>query len=367
MRPHRTVLPAIGALVYAGTVLAAIASGDGFAVEAIAFFAGGPIYATVGIIILLNRPGHRIGWLLLLLGIALTITAVGPMLLDVLSPLRWAIRPLRTILEGLVEWSGSVAILIGTILVLVWFPDGRTTSRLGRFLELGCVAFVAVTVVTSLGDNEATNAAAFLVVITLYLLSIVELGIRTMRAPPRERAAMRYVFASAVIVTLFMVGVLTIGDAVPFLWSFWISATILPAIAVAVAISRHHLYDIDRLVSRSIAYALVTAILFAVFAAVNLTLQQVLGSVVRANGSAVAISTLVVAALFQPLRIRLQRVVDRRFNRGRYDAALTVESYAGRLRDELDLTTLTTELQRVTASTVQPASTAVWLRSRARP
>ena len=178
---------------------------------------------------------------------------------------------------------------------------------------------------------------------------------------------MRYVFASAVIVTLFMVGVLTIGDAVPFLWSVWISTTILPAIAVAIAISRHHLYDIDRLVSRSIAYALVTAILFTVFAAVNLTLQQVLGSVVRANGSAVAISTLVVAALFQPLRIRLQRVVDRRFNRGRYDAALTVESYAGRLRDELDLTTLTTDLQRVTASTVQPASTAVWLRSRARP
>ena len=363
MDRHRIALLGTGALVYACALVAGIASGQGFSIEGIAFLAGGPIYATVGIIILLHRPGHRIGRLLLLLGIALSITAVGPFLLDALSPVRWVIGPLRIVLELLVAWSGSIAILVGTILVLVWFPDGRTSSRLGRAIELGCLLLVAITMATSLSGEGATNVAAFLMVITLFVLSLVEIGIRTRRAAPRERAAMHYVFASALVVTLFMVGVLTIGNEVPFLWSFWVTATILPAIAVAIAIRRHHLYDIDRLISRSIAYTIVTLVLVAVFSGVGITVQWLLSPWTRGETIVVAASTLVVATLFAPLRSRVQGVVDRRFDRGRYDAARTVEAYAGRLRDELDLMTLTADLRRVTTSTVQPTSTGVWLRT----
>lgn len=365
MNPHRTALLAVGVLIYAGVVLAMLTDASEFDLTSISFVIGGPIYATVGIVILVNRPGHRIGRLLLILGIGLTITVVGPLLLEVLAPFRWAIRPLRVVLEFLVEWSGSIALLIGTILVLVWFPDGRATSRLGRFIEVSSIVFVIGSVASSLrSGSDLANTVVFLAAITLYLLAIIELGIRTARAAPREQAAMRWVFASAAIVSVFMVGVMTIGNSLPFLWNLWINATILPAIAVAIAISRHHLYDIDRFISRTIAYSLVTVILFAVFAVVNVSLQTALGSLVLDNAIAVAVSTLVVATLFQPLRTRLQRVVDRRFDRGRYDANRTVEDYATRLRDELDLITLTTDLQRVTASAVQPVKAGVWLRGR---
>ena len=368
MDRHRAALVAITVLLYGAVGVAALTNGEGLSLEGIAFFGGGPIYATVGCIILIHRPGHRIGRLLLLLGIALTFTAVGPMLLDVLSPLRWAIRPLRTILAFFVEWAGPIAILVGTILVLVWFPSGRATSRLGRVIELASVVFVVGTIPSSLnGPDELASAAVFLAIIGLYLLAILELGIRTAHAASREQGAMRWVFASAAIVTLFMVGVMTIGSNIPALWSLWINSTILPAIAVAIAISRHHLYDIDRLISRSISYSLVTVILFAVFGIVNITLQTAFGSMVPDNSIAVAVSTLVVATLFQPLRVRLQRIVDRRFDRGHYDAARTVEAYAGRLRDEIDLTTLTGDLQLVTATAVQPSSTGVWLRASGPP
>ena len=170
-----------------------------------------------------------------------------------------------------------------------------------------------------------------------------------------------------------MVGVLVLGDRVPVLWNLWIASTVLPAIAVAVAISRHHLYDIDRLVSRSIAYTLVTVILVAVFGALVIGIATVGGGVLAflvlpplqgGETMTVAVATLVVATLFAPLRSRVQTMVDRRFDRSAYDAARTVETYAGRLRDELDLSTLTSELQRVTSGTFQPTDAAVWLRDR---
>ena len=141
-----------------------------------------------------------------------------------------------------------------------------------------------------------------------------------------------------VVVSLF-------GESLPWLWGVWVSASILPAVAVAVAISRHHLYDIDRLVSRTIAYSLVTVILVTVFGGLVLVLQAALAEVTDGDTVIVAASTLIVATLFAPLRRRVQTLVDQRFDRSAYDAARTVEAYAGRLRDELDLVTLTGDLR----------------------
>jgi hypothetical protein len=152
-----------------------------------------------------------------------------------------------------------------------------------------------------------------------------------------------------------------------WIWGLWAIASILPAVAVAIAISRHHLYDIDRLISRSIAYVVVTVILVGLFGGLVIGLQWLLSPLTNGETIVVAASTLIVATLFAPLRSRVQAVVDRRFDRAGYDAARTVEAYAGRLRDELDLATLTGDLQRVTASTVQPVATGVWLRTRPQP
>jgi hypothetical protein len=136
----------------------------------------------------------------------------------------------------------------------------------------------------------------------------------------------------------------------------------IPA-AIGMAILRYRLYDIDRLINRTLVYGLLTAMLAAVYGAVVLALGQLFGGVTEDPPSwAVAGATLAVAALFQPARRRIQQAVDRRFNRRKYDAAQTVEAFAARLRDEVDLDVLAVELLAVVDQTVQPANASLWLR-----
>jgi hypothetical protein len=140
--------------------------------------------------------------------------------------------------------------------------------------------------------------------------------------------------------------------------AFWM----MPA-AIGMAILRYHLYEIDRLINRTLVYGLLTAVLGAVYASVVLALGQVFGGVGRDPPSwAVAAATLTVAALFQPVRRRIQAAVDRRFNRRRHDVAKTIEAFSTRLRDEIDLDTLAGELLAVVDQTMEPTSTSLWLR-----
>jgi len=132
---------------------------------------------------------------------------------------------------------------------------------------------------------------------------------------------------------------------------------ILP-LATGAAILRYRLYDLDRIVSRTLAYGLLTVLLGGGYAGVVLGLGQLLG---RSSSLAVAVATLAVAAAFQPARRRVQRVVDRRFDRRRYDATGTIQRFSARLRQQLDLDTLTAELLGVVEQTMQPTSVSLWL------
>ena len=172
-------------------------------------------------------------------------------------------------------------------------------------------------------------------------------------------------FASAVFV-LFAVLLLTTAPGIvippPFDAVLAIAVAPLLPIAVGIAILRYRLYDIDRIISRTVSYAAVTGILAVVFLGTVLVSQTLLATFFNGTPVAVAASTLLVAALFQPLRRRVQSVVDRRFNRSRYDAERTATAFSGRLRDEIDLANLYADVRGVVTATVAPVTVDVWIR-----
>jgi hypothetical protein len=142
---------------------------------------------------------------------------------------------------------------------------------------------------------------------------------------------------------------------------FGFAGALMP-VAIGIAILRHHLYDIDRVISRTLGYAVLTGVLAALFAGLILLLQGLLAPFTQGQTIAVAFSTLVVFALFQPVRRRVQLLVDRQFDRARYDADRTIESFAGRLQAHLDLAMVSQEIARTADATVRPATVSVWLR-----
>ena len=199
---------------------------------------------------------------------------------------------------------------------------------------------------------------------TLGLVGATGLVARFVRGAPEARAQLKWLLASvlpAVAVTPFS---FFDADQTAYSLADVLSAAtlLLVPLTIGIAVLRYRLYEIDRIVSRTIGWAIVTGVLVTVFAAVVVALQAVLASVTDENTLAVAASTLVAFALFQPVRRRVQRAVDRRFDRSRYDGERVVAAFAARLRDQVDLRTLEVEVARVAIETVRPTSTAVWLR-----
>jgi hypothetical protein len=175
-----------------------------------------------------------------------------------------------------------------------------------------------------------------------------------------ERQQLRWVALAAALVSgaaVVVVAGVVMGAAALVGWVAGICVAILP-LAIGAAVLRYRLYDLDRIISRTLAYGLLTVLLGGAYAGVVL-----FGGLLGGGSSlAVAGATLAVAAVFQPARRRVQRLVDRRFNRRRYDAAQTIEAFSARLREQVDLDTLTTELLAVVEQTMQPSQTSLWLR-----
>jgi hypothetical protein len=199
------------------------------------------------------------------------------------------------------------------------------------------------------------------------LIAAVSLVIRFGRASGAERQQIKWLLYAVLIVVLGypLVGVAldATGSSSELAADAAIGALLIciPA-AVGIAILKHRLYDIDRLINRTLVYGLLTALLGGVYTGLVLVLGQRFGGIGTQTPTwAVAGATLAVAALFQPTRRRIQHAVDRRFNRRRYDAAKTVEAFSIRLRDQIDLDTLSTELLTVVDQTVEPTRVSLWL------
>jgi hypothetical protein len=349
-------------------------------------------YSVMGGVLVIRRPRTSIGWLLLGLGacyalISLPVTVSPEQFED--GSIGLPVALFAIVHSGL----GTTAFFLYAVLVLV-FPSGRLP--VGRWGRLGRVALGAGLVLAATAylmpeipvgyplGGWVRNPAALLpdilvwrvlnpatVIFPIMILVIagaVSMIVRARRATGTERQQLRWIAASFAVVMSAVVSGLTIGALVPGSSDSglaWIPAMVaFPSvpISIAIAVLRYRLYEIDRIISRTIGYAVVTAVLAAVFLATNLVLQTWVAGVTGGSTIAVAVTTLLAAALFQPLRRVTQAPIDRRFNRARVDADRTLAAFGDRVRDEVQLARLSSVVVAAADEAVRPSAAGLWLR-----
>ena len=196
-------------------------------------------------------------------------------------------------------------------------------------------------------------------------LSAVSLVVRFRRSSGVERQQLKWVVAGGALLAAGLLSGPLLLWWTPFggVWDVLapLGFAVFP-VAVGFAVLRYRMYDLDRIINRTVVYAIVTALLAGLYFGIVIGLQQAFSGLTRGNDLAIAGSTLAVAALFRPARTRIQEFVDRRFYRRRYDAARTLEAFSARLRDEVDLDRLGTDLGAAVNDTMQPVHVSLWLR-----
>ena len=254
-------------------------------------------------------------------------------------------------------------------------PTGSLPSPRWRWWARGMAVAAVVGLVSSVLGPLAVRAlaewlpvargVAFVITGLAIPVGAASLVVRFRRARGLERQQLRWLAvggAPVAVAVLAIAALVLAGNEVSLGWLVGVCLAVLP-LAIGAAILRYRLYDLDRIISRTLAYGLLTLLLSGAYAGVALGLGQLLG---RTSSLAVAVATMTVAAVFQPARRRIQRAVDRRFNRRRHDAAQTIQAFSARLRQQVDLEVLTTELLGVVERTMQPTQVSLWLRPHAR-
>ena len=343
-------------------------------------------FAGLGALLASRRPRNPIGWILCLSGLALAFTGgargwylhtlfVEPGSLPPAPGLMWA-----------ANWGWVPGFMPLLTLLLLLFPDGRPPSP--RWRPVGWVALLGMgMLVVGYGfapgaledyprvDNPIGVGGGAGEVLELFRFlgfplfaltaigSVASLVVRFRRSQGVERQQLKWMAAAATLVVVswltsaFFDQVLDIDVSV----ALTVGLLALPA-ATTLAILRYRLYDLGLVVNRTLVYGALTATLVGAYLGLVLLLQLLLEPVTSQSDLAIAASTLAVAALFRPLRSRIQAAVDRRFYRRRYDAARTAEAFSARLRDQVELDSLVDELRGVAADTMQPAHVSLWLR-----
>ena len=342
------------------------------------------VYVLVGAVVAARRPTNPLGWLMLGMG-ALSSLAV---LLGAYAGYALVARPGLPAGEE-AAWVTSWAywpVLSGIVLMVLIFPEGAPDGRVATWTARTClVASGFLTLGTSITPGpmdgfggvanpfgvpelspvvRVVTTLSTLVLAATFLVALVSVFVRLRRSAGVERRQLSwfgYATVLMVVSQLINVPVFGLDSSLLGLLAVVLAIVAFPT-AVAVAILRYRLYDIDRIISRTLVYGVLTATLVATYLVSVLLLGIVLEPFARGSDLVVAASTLAVAALFRPVRARIQRVVDRRFYRSRYDAVRTVEAFAGRLRQEVDLDAVSSDLGRAVREAVQPTHVSLWLR-----
>jgi hypothetical protein len=353
-------------------------------------------YGTVGAWLITRRPTNPIGWLTL--GFAFSFIATTPPRDVDVAALQAGTASMRDFfLVWVTSWSGGAS-YVGFMALALLFPSGRLPEDRWRGPALALIAtgvtcglLSATAPVISYNPDASANGlwipnrfavlpsfapwtlvgdgVLTLTQLALLPVAVASLLVRYRRASGVERLQLRWlVSAVAFCVAALAIGIgllATLGDSIGTLvWLPAIVAYPTVPLAIGVAVTRHGLFEIDRIVSRTIGWTIVTAALVVVFAATVVGLQALLSRFTQGETLAVAASTLVAFALFQPLRRRVQSWVDHRFDRARYDADRTVDTFAEQLRNEVDLSRLRVALVDTVEDALRPGSATVWLRAR---
>ena len=339
-------------------------------------------FTTVGCLLIDRRPRESVSRITFGVGL-MVVASVGLRAAAVwLEAQPGDVPPFVGVAAVLSQALTTLAFLAAGGFLLVRFPDGRHRDALSAAVDVLVVLIAGAVLVQlfapgpievswiSTMDNpigiEALGpyvepwfgAAGLVLYAASLVLAVLEVVSRYRTADPIVRAQIRWV-AAAGAVPLALVPFIVAAD---WLWSLWFVSTMLLPLAIGVALLRYRLFDIDRIVGRTIAYAIVTAILAGVFVGVNLLLVALFADVTGSNTLVVAVSTLLVAALFQPIRRRVQAPVDRRFNRAHLDAERVVGTFARQTRDEVDLERLQVAVVDTIDGSVAPSATGLWLR-----
>ena len=330
-------------------------------------------FATVGALLAWKRPENPIGWLLSAIGLVTAVAVSGLFLVHFPRTLTLA------------AWLGFLYLLgFGLcVFVVLLFPTGHLPSRRWRPVAWAAGAGVAgwalgntfaptiITVTPTMRNPVGVTGSAGDIfklmafgggglIAAAGLAAIASLAFRYRRAGTTERAQLKWlVYAAAVIVAAEVAAIPIASNSLQNAISS--GALALVPVAIGIAVLRYRLYDIDRVISRTVAYAIVTGLLVGIYAGLVLLATKVLGV---HTPVAVAAATLAAAALFNPVRRRVQHRVDRRFNRTRYDAEATVAAFEARLKDAVNLDSVTDDLAGVVEKALEPAHVSVWINER---
>jgi hypothetical protein len=358
---------------------------------AVAFLGGlvaiSTISAVVGAMIVWRRPDNVVGALLLIGAVLLASDAAAWWILVVAG-----LSGTGTLQSALIWWA--IVSVLPAVFVLfpsvgLFFPDGRLPGPRWRAPYIAAVTALIVGLVLQTVSPSRPDAAgdvmrspfsipdvppaigdvgAVLTVVAVlgaFVLAVGSVTVRYRRSAGVERAQVKWLVA-AVVVNSITFPVSYLVD-VGLLDLVGVAAGCLIPISVGIAVTRYRLYDIDRLISRTLSWAIVTGGVVTIFVLLVVGLQGALEGLTQGETVAVALSTIVAAALFQPARRRVQQAVDRRFDRGRYDADRTAAAFAEQLRDEVDLSRLAGDVLGVVDVALRPTSRALWLRTNGIP
>jgi hypothetical protein len=338
-------------------------------------------YATVGLLLGVRPGGGRMGAILLGGSAVFAAVPFGYAFVGTLA-IRSPLDPVANVLVLL----GPALVPLGYALILpivaLTFPDGRLPSSRWRWptrAAVGALGFSTILIVFTPGAIENVmpwNPIGFDALpvwiwslarplagagaVLISVLGVAAVVARYRRSAGVERQQLRW-FVAAVLLAVVPITISPLGGG-PSAFLLAVFGLLLVPLSVWIAVTRYRLYEIDRLISRGLSWAVLSGLLVAIYAGAVLVLQTLLDDVIQGRTVAVAGSTLLAAALFQPLRRRVQAAVDHRFNRARYDAERTATDFAEQLRDEVDVDHLRTALAATADGAVHPTGVGVWLR-----